>query len=338
MTDLEDAFDNNLVLGGRSAVSGLQQLYGAYAAYANQPLQVDSDRFRRLWQSRVRSFLDNRAFTDLLTEAAGVGLASASGLASVSGPASPVLSCRSTIPAGRGAVWASGFGSWADQKNRNSLAGYDYDSRGFALGYEYTRGDLLIGVAASYADGDLDVRDLRYKNDVDVLNLALYGVYAHRSGLYLQGGLGYGHAWNDYRVDLLAAPGASKKGKYGSDLFSAGVELGYAASLPGNISLVPSLGLEYTHVRNESWSERLSGTEAQTANRFDAGHDHGLSVPLGLRLGKLIRFGRDGGSIVPEIRAAVVYQANRTRPTIRSGFTATPADSATMIGVEPGRT
>ncbi len=325
---LDDEFDNNIDLGGKGAADGLQQSFGAYAAYANQPVLSDAARFKQNWEGRIRSFLDSRAFAGLVPETAAA-------VASETGLASPFLSFRQAVAAGRSTVWASGFGSWAEQKNRNRYAGYDYDSRGLALGYEYSRDNLLLGFAASYADGDLSVSDFRYKNDADVLNLAAYGAYVHESGFHVHGGIGYGHGWNDYRVDLLAVPGGVKSGKYDSDLVSAGVAFGYTARLPLDILFVPSLGLDYTHVRNDSWSERLSGG-ATVANRMDAHSDNGLSVPVGFRLNKLFRFGCDGGYVVPEVRTTFVYQAARMDPSINVGYVGAPG-SATMVGVEPGR-
>ncbi len=50
----------------------------------------------------------------------------------------------------------------------------------------------------------------------------------------------------------------------------------------------------------------------------------------------MFSFGCDGGYIVPEVRTAFVYSANRSRPAIHSGFAGAPG-GATMRGVEPGR-
>ncbi|MCC8180123.1 MAG: autotransporter outer membrane beta-barrel domain-containing protein [Planctomycetes bacterium] len=189
-------------------------------------------------------------------------------------------------------------------------------------------------MAAAYSAGDAKLRDLRYKNEADVFNLALYSAYSHESGLYLEGGLGYGHSWNDYLVDSIAIPGGVKKGDFGSDLFSAHLELGFAARLPRDFILVPSLGLSYTHLHNDSWTETIDSNQL-VANRFGSGSDDGLDVPLGVRFSRLLRFG-DDSYLAPEIRAAYIYSAAKTRPTITSSLAGMPGGME-MRGIDPGR-
>ncbi|MCC8180455.1 MAG: autotransporter domain-containing protein [Planctomycetes bacterium] len=334
MTRLDDAFtaatDTNLSGWNRRVALG--QLYGEYAAYANTALSADAARFRSRWQGQNRSFLNSRLPGFLTADAGtGAGLASSSGLAS---PAA-MYGVRDSISAGQSRIWAGGFGTWAKQDGKSNLPGYKYDSQGAVLGYEYTLGCLNLGFAAAYSRGDLKVRDLQYKNEADLLNLALYGSYVHQSGFYLEGGLGYGHGWNEYKVNSVAVPGGVKKGKYGSDLFSASAEFGYIARLPQDFAFIPSVGLDYTYSRNESWRENVSDP-ALLANRFASGHEHGLDIPLGFRLTRMFRFGCDGGYIVPELRAAYVYSANKSQAAVNASFVGAPGQMR-MIGTDPGR-
>ncbi|MCC8164950.1 MAG: autotransporter domain-containing protein [Planctomycetes bacterium] len=307
------------------AAIALQQLYGGYAAYASNALDADATRFRHRWQGQNRSFFDSRMVSGQF----------AGSVTSDDALAAPAHGVRDRIACGQSRIWAGGGGAWAKQDGKNNLPGYTYDSDGAVLGYEYTFGDLNLGVAAAYSRGDLKVKDLRYKNEADVLNLALYGAYLHDSGVYLEGGLGYGHAWNDYTVHSIATPGGSKKAKYGSDAFTADLNLGYIARLPRDINFIPSVGVDYTHIRNGAWSENVN-TAALVANRFDSGHDNRVDIPLGVRFTRLYRFGDDGGHIVPEVRASYVYTADRSRPSITAGYAGT-SGGVEMIGVVPGR-
>ncbi len=330
MTAIDNYFTKigNDLAGNYSAIaSELQRFYGAYSAYANQALADDANRFRQRWRRQNHFFLDGFLFSDPLQGAAGGGIGSDSALAS------PRYGARERVPAGSSRVWAGGFGTWAKQDSRSGLAGYDYDSRGLALGYEYSRDRLHAGVAAAYSRGKLEVDDLGYDNKPDVLNLALHGAYVHDSGVYLEGGLGYGHAWNDYRADMLL--GGKKTGKYGSDTFSADLEAGYVARLAHGFNLVPSVGVEYAYLRNDSWKEKVSGHSTAPANRFAAGHDHALDIPVGLRANRAFVLG-NGSVVVPEVRAAYVYTANKSRPTVQSGFAGAPG-GFDVHGVEPGR-
>lgn len=267
--------------------------------------------------------------TDWMSSTLAPG-ATAPAVASNSG----LASLRGGVPAGRSRIWAGGFGSWAKQSSADNLPGYKYDSHGLALGYEYARGCLTLGFAGAYSRGDLRIDDLRYKGDADVMNLAAYGTYVHESGAYVQAGLGYGHAWNDYSMSMLA--GGRKEGKFGTDDYSADLELGYMAALPKNFMIIPSVGLEYDYLHNGGWTERVSGTPLPFANRFASGHDDGLAIPLGLRVNRSFLFG-NGCYVTPELRGAFVYRAIRSRPSIDAGFAGMPG-SANMAGVEPGRT
>lgn len=319
---LAEAYDRaTLGRGVGEASRALQQLYGGYAAYANQALASDLDHFRRRWQAQNRFFIDRRLFACQLS-----GGASASPLA---------VSGGEDYGEGFSRLWAGGFGGWNEQKSRENLPGYEYDSRGLALGYEYSRDNFNLGLAAAYSGGDLKINELGYKNEADVLNLALYGTWLHDSGFYLEGGLGYGHARNDYRVHSLSVPGGVKKGKYDSDAFSLDLELGYLAQLAGGFNLIPSLGLEYRRLKNDSWTESVNQADL-VANRFSSGHDSGLNIPVGLRLNKLISFDGGEGFLVPEIRAAYVYAADKSRPSINAGYAGTRDGSAEMLGVDPG--
>ncbi|MCC8179403.1 MAG: autotransporter outer membrane beta-barrel domain-containing protein, partial [Planctomycetes bacterium] len=161
------------------------------------------------------------------------------------------------------------------------------------------------------------------------------GSYVHESGVFLEGGLGYGHAWNKYTVGSIATPGGSKNAEHDSDIFTADLELGYIARLPQDFNLTPSIGFEYSRIWNSSWTEKVNNA-ALVANRFDADHHNGIDIPVGIRFNKLFRFGWDGGFVIPEIRAAYVYSANKNRPSIISGFAGAPG-GAKMVGVDPGR-
>lgn len=158
-------------------------------------------------------------------------------------------------------------------------------------------------------------------------------MYVHDSGFYAEGGLSYGHAWNDYHADMLL--GGRKTGKYGSNVFSADLELGYIAHLGHEINLVPSVGIEYDYIQNDSWTESVSGVPALTPNQFSSSHDHVLDIPVGIRANKVVRFS-ETSFMVPEIHAAYVYSANRARSSIQSGFVGAPGNM-TMHGVNPGR-
>ena len=325
---IEAAFNSAADLASPKAASyAMQQLFGGYAAYANQSLTIEADLFRSRWNARNRRHIDSGIFAVNDTFESTHRFDSKVDMTAAASAGSPELS-------GQSRIWADVIGSWARQDSKDNLPGYKYSSHGLALGYEYAHEGLNLGLAAAFSRGEMKVDRLGYKGDSDVLNLALYAAYVHQSGLYAEGGLGYGHARNDYNVNMIA-PGGIKKGKYGSDSFSADLELGYIARLPYGFNLVPSLGLQYTYLKNNGWKENSSGNDPLIANRFDSYRDHSVNIPAGLRLNKLFRL-KNGGFIKPEIRAAYIHAANKPGPSIKAGFVGAPGN-ATMEGIDPGR-
>lgn len=327
---LDQAYTDSINLGGSNASLAIQQMFGASVVYNDAAQSVTGSRFRQLLGNRNHSGIVN----GLVFADASRNYFNDAGIASDDAFASPLYGARDTIPVGRSRIWASGFGAWAKQDSSANLAGFKYDAQGAAIGYEYTVANCLqFGVAAAYARGDLTVNDLYYTNKPDIMNLALYGAYAHELGVYIQGSLGYGHAWNDYTTNMIL--GGQKKGRYGSDEWSANLELGYVARLPQGFNLVPSVGLEYSYLRNSGWSERVSGNPALIANRFDGGHDSSVGIPLGFHFNKMFAFGCNGGYVVPEVRTSWIYMADKSQPSINAGFVNAPG-STTMNGVNPG--
>ncbi|MCC8180124.1 MAG: hypothetical protein LIP23_04330, partial [Planctomycetes bacterium] len=112
---VESAFDDLHQRGGDDAQFGLQQIFGAYGAYANLALASDADRFRRLLQGRNRSFLNDSLPVGVAAQTAGI--------ASGSGLASPRYGVRDAIPAGRPRIWAGGVGSWGKHDRKDGYSG-----------------------------------------------------------------------------------------------------------------------------------------------------------------------------------------------------------------------
>jgi len=319
---LLDAFFNNTLntLAPAKGAKALEQFFGSHGAYAKTPLSNTSGSFQKLLGQWNKGFLpDQIALAD-------AGFSSSDAFAAAANDA---------VCGGRTRVWATGFGGWTHQNASGGFFGYKYDSQGMAIGIDRVLAEnCAFGFAAAYSKGDLKINDLFYRNNPDILNLSLHGIWSHASGLYVRGGLGYGHAWNDYTMDMLLG-GGRKTGKYGSDIWTANAELGYVRELPNFFTLVPSLGLEYSHLRNRGWTERVFDNPGLVANRFDGSRDNSLGIPVALRANKRFDLS-NGGVIVPELRAAWVGYAKQSSPSINAGFDGMPG-TATMQGVDPGR-
>lgn len=229
-------------------------------------------------------------------------------------------------------LWAGFLGSWAKQKDKNRLYGYDYDTYGFILGYDRRIDRLSIGFAAAYQRGYLDVDDVATKFKSHFMNLGLYGSYMLENGLYAKAGIGYAHGWNKYDVNMIL--GGGKHGSYNNQAYSANTEIGYAIGLPANFMIIPSVGLRYTHLRQDAWTESLQGGDRNIANWFDKKKYNYVDIPLDVRLAK--SFCAGGMVLTPEIRAGWTHAAKHERPNATTGFVGT-SRGFTVFGVNPGR-
>jgi len=233
-------------------------------------------------------------------------------------------------------VWAGGFGTWNTQKDRDSVLGYDYNAGGLLLGYEREVGNgLTLGVNGSWSAGTLKNNDGLSETDIKTFGLGLYGSYEFGNGFFIDGNLGYGRADNEADINLII--GGSKKSDFNSDSFTAGLNFGYALQLAEATYLTPSLGLQYTHIKQDSWQEKIVSdpNNAAVAHWFGDSKQDFLEIPLGLKLETNIETG-DGTLITPELRVGGIIAANKPKSELRMGFVGSD-ESMTIHGVDPGQ-
>lgn len=226
-------------------------------------------------------------------------------------------------------IWADFHGGWAKQKAKSNINGYDYDGYGVSIGAERRLGRLLLGVAGGYTRAGVDVDDLSTDYDADVMNLGVYAGYVHESGFFARAGLGFAYAWNDYDVSMALGP--NKKGDFDSQAYTANLDLGYVFRTPA-VNLIPSVGLRYTHIRQDDWRE--SGGQLGTVGFFEKKRYNAVDIPVALRINRVFESGCL--KIAPEARVAWVYAAKKNRSEINYGIQGA-GYTATMHGVNPGR-
>lgn len=301
-------------MNGKQSYRAYGQLFGEYAAYAGRMMQHAGEKFGLTIDGRLSDLQSATALSFGQSEGVASQYAYASGME----------------PARRGGtIWAGGFGNWAKQKEKNYIHGYDYDGAGLQLGYEHRLDCIVLGFAGSYTDARLKVKDLDTRFDGDILNLAAYGAYMHESGFYASGRLGFGYGWNDYKVDMVM--GGKKKGDYDNQTYSAAGEIGYSFQLPARFTLTPSVGIDYTHFRQEKWKER----GGRVNDFFRKRSDHWVQVPLAVKASTVFQLGSDW-TLIPEAKVAYLYQAKKSRARIKMGYVGA-SSTTTMVGVDTGR-
>ncbi len=230
-------------------------------------------------------------------------------------------------------IWAGGFGAWTKQDDKNNVFGYKYNSGGFILGYDREVGDLTFGISAAYSNGEIKNNEGFTKTDVDTFNAGVYASYNHWSGLFIDANLGLGFSWNDTdTTDIIA--GGRRDGKYRNNSFQAGATVGYEFTLPQEFRIIPSVGVQYTHVHQEGWNENIQSA-SQIGNWFDKTNNNYLSIPVAVRLNKTFRFA-NGASVTPEIRGAWIYEARDSQAHVRMGYVGSAA-STSLYGIDSGK-
>jgi Uncharacterized protein with a C-terminal OMP (outer membrane protein) domain len=322
--DLQDAIESyvlslqNPYYGVGDQHRAFAQLYGEHAVQGQTALQHTVDSFTNYLDRHIGDYVG-------LT---GLGQLSSAALGSSSAHAS-MAPARTAV----NRIWGGGFGAYGKQNWEDSLPGYKFKSAGAILGYDHVLSDnFILGIAGSYSRGETKISELGTKYESDLASAGLYASWRHESGFFSRLNAGYAHGWNDYDVDLLV--GGGKSGKYDSDSFFSGLELGYEFQLPGCVALSPSAGVNYRYIRNDGWAESVAGDLA-IANEFKRRSENAVDIPLTVRINKSWDFG-NGCYVVPEARVSWIYAAKKNRPMIMAGYAGTGVYMP-QYGVDPGR-
>lgn len=166
-----------------------------------------------------------------------------------------------------------------DQNHQN--AGFKYDPRGFALGYDFEiiPEKVTAGLAVSYSTGRAEILSgapVSDHDDVDNYLASFYGKYKN-SNYYANWNLGGGYFKDKTKI---VAETINARGKFNSSAWFAYGETGYNLG-SGQLTVEPFAGLEYTYLTTDSYSEKGSG-----ARHFDKADWNIFEVPVGLRIGK----------------------------------------------------
>lgn len=235
-------------------------------------------------------------------------------------------------------VWASAFGQWIRQKNSGRIYGYDYDAGGLALGYDREVPEvpgLTLGVSGAWSSGEIKNNDGRTKTDVDTYSLGLYGSYEFGGGFFVDGNLNYGHAQNDASTKLVL--GGRKEGSFDSNSWQVGLNLGYTFRPAPEVRLIPSVGLQYIHIKQDGWREKIKAdpNNLALAHWFGDSKTSFVEIPVNLRLNTTWDNGC-GVLFTPELRLGGIFAADKPDSQLRMGFTGS-GDSAKIYGIDPGK-
>ena len=207
----------------------------------------------------------------------------------------------------KASFWGRVVGRWTDVNGDANAPGYDEETYGVVLGFDYQiSDDVLIGIAGSYLNDDLEFDDNTDEAEIERFTIGAY-LSATFDNVYID--VAFSYADDDYEVNRTVQYGGTTcptftctmgaSSDYSGDAILGYGEIGYIFD-SSNSSLViqPYVGISFSDVDVDGFTE--SGSGDLGLNVADGG---GKSVQsrLGARLSG--NWGEDGGTqIIPELR------------------------------------
>lgn len=226
-------------------------------------------------------------------------------------------------------LWMKPFGSWADQNDRNAVAGYKANTYGAAFGIDGTVSPAIrIGAAFAYAKSDINGQSAvaPQSADVDVYQLIGYGSYAidERTDINFQADIGQNATKGRRQIAFTSTVASSS---YDSETAHLGAGIGRSYALSGQTSLTPSMRVDYTWIKDKGYAESGAGllnlnVSARTSEALVFGID-----------GKLVHQLNDKTSLVANL--GVGYDALNEQAAITSAFAGAPSAAFVTYGIDP---
>jgi outer membrane autotransporter protein len=175
-------------------------------------------------------------------------------------------------------IWGKGFGGWGSLDGDAEAPGHDRTSGAFVAGVDYRFDEeFLIGIAGSYVFSSLDFDD-GDQGDIDSFQIGVFGSWD--SGTWYVDGL-VSYAFQSYETERhVGFLGEKAEGDYDGGAVQAYGEIGYQFALCRQALLTPLLGLGYTGVWTDSFTEK--GASGANLRVDEASYDS-LATTLGVR-------------------------------------------------------
>ncbi len=162
-------------------------------------------------------------------------------------------------------IWLKAFGSVSEQDDKDEFNGFDADSVGLSGGadLEITEllGDkMLLGLAYSYGITDIDTKNSGNEVDIKSNQITAYGSIEFGKH-FVHSTLSYG--LNDYdgtRKIIAGSVRRTASSDYDGYQWNASGEYGYKFNFNKNTIIKPSVGLQYTSLNVDSYTETGAGS------------------------------------------------------------------------------
>jgi outer membrane autotransporter protein len=232
-------------------------------------------------------------------------------------------------------IWLQGFGSFGHLDGDGNALGGDFTISGMSGGLDYRLSpEMLVGLGAGCSQNNADVGGPGANGKVDAFQVAGYGGYV-TGPWHLDGIFSYGFLQTDTKRQInVGSIHQEADGKYNGGVLALSAEGGYAFEFDW-LTVDPTIGLDYAHLRQNSFSESGIATD---------GNNYGLNVKsvdmdsfrtaLGVRLAA--QFGKkDGVQFIPALRAVWEHEFSDRTADVNARFVGGSGDF-TVRGVKLG--
>ena len=161
--------------------------------------------------------------------------------------------------------WIKPYFGQAEQSSANGFSGYEVDSNGFVVGVDGAVSDdwrvgLALGLGAAEVEADASALD------IDTTQLTVYGTWAMSDVTSMDVKLGYGmHGYDGAR----STPGGVAKSDYDGNQLLLAAELKRVYELNEDWTFTPGVGLTWTQVDIDGYSETGAGAFNLTTSSAD---------------------------------------------------------------------
>ena len=227
-------------------------------------------------------------------------------------------------------VWLQSARTMGDQDESGGYSGFDFDTAGFALGYD-RRIDhkVTIGVALGTSRTDIDSADSPANADIDSDYISLYSSWSD-AGQYLQGSLSYGRNSNDQQRNVVVGNiDRVVDSDHDSDVISVSAEGGWLSKTGISWDTGPYGALHYARIHEESFTENGGGG---LSLKVDSRSVDSLVSELGMRAMHSMDW--LGNDVVTELKLAWSHDFDIDDQVMNAAYVGAPGTSLRLDGAD----
>ncbi|NBX86754.1 MAG: autotransporter domain-containing protein [Proteobacteria bacterium] len=229
-------------------------------------------------------------------------------------------------------MWVEGFGTTAEQKEKDGTKGYDANGGGISFGADTDTlmDGYTVGASLSYGAATVESNSANNaETDINSYIGTIYGGRVMDDGMFVNGQVALG--FNQYEGERTVMGVGTAKSDFDGMQGSVKVEAGKDMAMDG-FTVTPMASLQYTHLNTDDYTE----TGAAGANLVvDTKSLNTLDVGLGGQVAYAMPM-ENGGTLKPMLRAKYIYRAGDENMETTSRFTGGGAGFDTK-GIKTGR-